>query len=37
MRVIVGVLIVLAVAAGVAGVATYSYNQGVAQGLIQSG
>jgi len=37
MRAIVGVLIVLAVAAGVAGVATYAYNQGVAQGLVQSG
>jgi uncharacterized membrane protein len=37
MRAIVGILLVLAVAAGVAGVTTYSYNLGVAQGLAQSG
>ncbi len=37
MRLIVGVLLVLLVVAGVGGVATYSYNLGVAQGVVQSG
>ena len=37
MRVVVGVLLVLAVVAGVTGLATYTYNSGVAQGLAQSG
>jgi hypothetical protein len=35
MRRLIGVLVVLAVVAGVAGFATYSYNLGVAQGLAQ--
>ena len=37
MRIVLVVLLVLAVAAGVSGLATYSYNLGVAQGLAQSG
>jgi len=32
-RVVVGILIVLAVAAGVSGIANYAYNLGVAQGV----
>ena len=37
MRAVIGILVVLAVVAGVAGFATYSYNLGVAQGLAQHG
>jgi len=37
MRLVVVVLLVLAVAAGVSGVARYSYNLGIAQGVAQSG
>jgi len=37
MRILVGILLVLVVAGGVAGIATYSYNSGVAQGLAESG
>jgi len=37
MRILVGVLLVLAVVGIVGGIATYSYNSGVAQGLAQSG
>jgi hypothetical protein len=37
MRIVFGVLLVLAVVGAVAGIATYSYNSGVAQGLAQSG
>ena len=37
MRVVLGVLLVLAVAAGVAGVTAYSYNLGLAQGVAQGG
>lgn len=37
MRPVVGILLALALVAGVAGIATYSYNAGVAQGLAQGG
>lgn len=37
MRILVGVLLVLAVAGSLAGIATYAYNSGVAQGLAESG
>jgi hypothetical protein len=37
MRAVVGIVLGLAVVAGVVGVATYSYNLGVAQGFAQSG
>jgi hypothetical protein len=41
MRIVVGVLLVLALAAGISGISTYSYHlglaQGVAQGAAQSG
>ncbi len=37
MRIVIGVLLALAVLAGVAGVATYSYQAGVVQGLAQRG
>ncbi len=37
MRAVIGILLVLAVAAGVAGVTTYSYNLGLAHGVAQSG
>jgi hypothetical protein len=36
MRILVGVLLVVAVTAGVAGIATYAYQFGVAQGFAQS-
>jgi hypothetical protein len=37
MRIVLGILLALAVAAGAAGVATYSYHAGVVQGLAQHG
>jgi hypothetical protein len=37
MRIAIGIVLVLALAAGVAGVVTHAYNLGVAQGLAQSG
>ncbi len=37
MRTIIGIVLVLAVVGGVAGIATFSYNSGVAQGLAQGG
>lgn len=36
MRALIGLLLVLAVAAGIAGIATYAYHQGVAEGIVQS-
>lgn len=37
MRIVVGVLLVLAVAAGISGLSAYSYHLGLAQGAAQSG
>jgi hypothetical protein len=37
MRIVIGVLLVIAVVAGVAGISTYSYNLGMAQGVAQGG
>lgn len=37
MRIFVGLLLVLAVAAGISGISGYSYHLGVAQGVAQSG
>lgn len=37
MRMVIGIVLVLALVAGVAGVVTHAYNLGVAQGLVQSG
>jgi hypothetical protein len=35
MRIVVGVLLVLAIAAGISGISAYSYNLGLAQGVAQ--
>ena len=37
MRIVIGVLLVLALAAGVSGIASYTYHVGLAQGLAQAG
>ena len=37
MRIVVGVLLILAVAAGISGISAYSYHLGLAQGVAQSG
>ena len=37
MRIVVGVLLVLAIAAGISGISAYSYRMGLAQGAAQSG